>query len=109
MNTLSIIITGVIILLLFDIFLMRHIRKKRKGQFKLVIEKARVIETQGEPPSEFLYDLQQLARINNIEALIINGKNINTTSPDLEFLGNIEHQLKQKLVHSLTLSLQKNE
>ncbi len=105
MDTLTIIIIGVVILLIFDAILIFYIRKKRNGSFKLVIEKGIITENIGNIPSEFLYDVQQLARINKPESLIINGRGINSSRPQLEFFGVIDAQLQQKIEHSLTLSL----
>lgn len=106
MDTLTIIIFGVIILLVFDFILIRHIRKKRLGGFKLVIEKGVITENIGNVPSEFLYDVQQLARMNRPESLIINGSGISGSAPQLQFRGNISAELKAKIEDSLALSLQ---
>ncbi|MCU7939188.1 MAG: hypothetical protein KZQ64_12745 [gamma proteobacterium symbiont of Bathyaustriella thionipta] len=106
MDTLTVIISGVVILLIFDAFLIYYVRKKRKGSFKLVIEKGVITENQGNIPSEFLYDIQQLARINKPDSLIINGSGLTTNDPKLEFLGVIDPQLQIKMEQSLVLSLQ---
>ncbi|MCN4145298.1 MAG: hypothetical protein LC437_09900 [Thiohalomonas sp.] len=53
MDTLTVIIIGVVILLIFDVFLIHHVRKKRKGSFKLVIENGVITENKGNVPSEF--------------------------------------------------------
>ncbi len=108
MSTLLVIIIGVVILLIFDALLIGHVRKKRQGQFKLVIEKGVITENIGQVPSEFLYDVQQLARINKPDSLIINASDTNSAEPKLDFLGSIDDNLKQKIRHSLQLSLQKN-
>ena len=105
MNTLTIII-GVGILLIFDAFLIYYVRKKRKGSFKLVIEKGVITENKGNIPSEFLYDIQQLARINKPDSLVVNGSGITGNEPKLEILGFIEPELKTKIEQSLVLSLQ---
>ncbi|MCU7833862.1 MAG: hypothetical protein KZQ83_01320 [gamma proteobacterium symbiont of Taylorina sp.] len=107
MDILSIIIIGVAALLLADGFLIHYVRKKRKGSFKLVIEKGIITENQGNIPSEFLYDIQQLSRMSKPDSLIINGSGIESSEPSLEFLGNISVDLKEKIKHSLTISLQK--
>ena len=106
MDTLSVIIIGVLVLLIFDAFLIFHIRKKRRGSFKLVIEKGVITENNGNVPAEFLYDIQQLARISKPDSLIINGSGIAGIAPVLEFRGNISPELRAKIEHSLTLSLQ---
>ena len=108
MDILSIIIIGVVILFIADSFLIYFVRRKRKGSFKLVIEKGIIVENNGHVPAEFLYDIQQLSRMTKPESLIINGSGIQTSKPKLEFLGNISAELKTKIEHSLTLSLQKN-
>jgi hypothetical protein len=106
MDTLSVIIIGVIVVLIFDVYFIVHIRKKRQGMFKLVIEKGLVVEHQGNVPSEFLYDIQQLARIYKPDSLILNGSGINTSSPELKILGQLNEELKSKIERSLKLSLQ---
>lgn len=106
MDTLTVIIIGVLILLIFDAFLIVHVRKKRKGSFKLVIEKGVIIENKGHIPAEFLYDIQQLARINKPDSLIINGSGLIGKEPKLEFLGVLDPQLQTKIEQSLNLSLQ---
>lgn len=108
MDILSIIIIGVVVLLVADSCLIYYVRRKRRGSFKLVIEKGIIIENNGNVPSEFLYDIQQLARMSKPDSLIINGSGIETNDPKLEFLGNISVELKEKIEHSLTVSLQKN-
>ena len=57
MDTLTVIIIGVLVLLIFDAFLINHLRKKRKDSFKLVIEKGIITQNNGNIPSEFLYDI----------------------------------------------------
>lgn len=106
MDTLTVIIIGVVILLIFDVFLIHHVRKKRKGSFKLVIEKGVITENKGNVPAEFLYDIQQLARINKPDSLIINGSGLAGNAPKLEFLGVIDSELREKMQQSLILSLQ---
>jgi hypothetical protein len=106
MDTLTIIILGVIFLLIFDAFFIFYVRKKRQGSFKLVIEKGIIVETKGTIPSEFLYDMQQLARMYKPENLIINGSGSTKRIPRLDFLGNISPELQDKIEQSLKLSLQ---
>lgn len=106
MDTLTVIIIGVSILLIFDAFLIVHLRKKRQDSFKIIVENAKVIDTSGNTPSEFLYDIQQLARINNIDTLILNGSSISSGEPKLEIRGVISAELQKKIEHSLELSLQ---
>jgi len=106
MDTLSVIIVVVLVLLLADAFLIYYIRRKRKGQFKLVIEKGVIAENIGDVPAEFLYDIQQLFRISKPKSLIINGIGINSSDPKLTFVGHISEDLKNKMKHSLKLSLQ---
>ena len=106
MDISTIIISGVILLLIFDVYFIYHIRKKRQGSFKLVIENGIIKENKGNIPSEFLYDAQQLARINKPESLIINGSSITGNEPKLEFRGAISSELQEKFENSLTLSLQ---
>ena len=106
MDTSTIIISGVILLLIFDVYFIYHIRKKRQGSFKLVIDKGIIKENKGHVPAEFLYDVQQLARINKPESLIINGSGITGSEPKLKFRGNISTELQEKFENSLTLSLQ---
>ena len=98
---------GVAALFLADAFLIHFVRKKRKGSFKLVIEKGIVTENIGNVPPEFLSDIQQLFRLSKPDSLIINGSGIATNKPRLEFLGNISVELKDKIERSLTISLQK--
>ena len=105
MDTLTVIIIGVLILLIFDAFLINHLRKKRKDAFKLVIEKGIITKNDGNIPAEFLYDIQQLSRINKPDALIINGSNISSDEPKLEIKGVISPELQKKIKHSLVLSL----
>lgn len=106
MDTLTVIIIGVSILLIVDGFFIYYLRKKRKDRFKLVIEKGVVTENTGDIPSEFLYDIQQLSRINKPDTLIINGSNISSDTPKLEFKGVISPELQKKIEHSFVLSLQ---
>ncbi|MCW8932834.1 MAG: DUF3634 family protein [Gammaproteobacteria bacterium] len=106
MDTLTIIIVGVSAILIFDAFLIFHLKKKRKDSFKIIVEKAKVTQNTGNTPPEFLYDIQQLARINNVDTLIINGSKISSGSPNLEVKGNISQELQEKIEHSLELSLQ---
>ena len=106
MDTLTVIIIGVLLLLIVDAFLIYHVRKKRKDSFKLVIEDGIITKNSGNIPSEFLYDIQQLARINKPDTLIINGSAISSGSPKLEFKGVLSPELQQKIEHSLSLSLQ---
>lgn len=105
MDTLTVIIIGVLVLLIFDAFLINHLRKKRKDSFKLVIEKGIITQNNGNIPSEFLYDIQQLSRINKPDALIINGSNISSDEPKLEIKGVISPELQKKIEYSLVLSL----
>ncbi len=105
MDTLTVIIIGVSILLIFDFLLIHHLRKKRRDSFKVIVEQAKVTKNEGNTPSEFLYDIQQLARIHNVDALIINGSNISSDSPDLEIKGVVSPELQKKIKHSLELSL----
>ncbi len=106
MDTLTVIIIGVSLLLIFDGFLIHHRRQKRKDSFKLVIEKGVITKNDGTIPAEFLYDVQQLSRINKPDALIINGSNISSDTPKLEFKGVISPELQKKIEQSLVLSLQ---
>lgn len=106
MDTLSVIILGVVLLLIFDVFFIFHVRKKRQGSFKLVIEKGIIVENKGTVPAEFLYDIQQLSRMYKPENLIINGRDIHSSHPKLDFMGNINPELQGKIEHSLQLSLQ---
>ena len=106
MDILSIIIIGVVVLLIADGFFMYYIRRKRKGYFKLVIEKGIIVENNGNVPAEFLYDIQQLARMSKPDSIIINASGIETSDPKLEFLGNISTELKAKIEQSLIISLQ---
>ena len=106
MDTLTVIILGVILLLIFDVFFIAHIRKKRQGNFKLVIEKGIIVENKGNVPPEFLYDVQQLARMYKPENLIINGHGVKGSEPELQFMGTITSELQSKIEHSLKLSLQ---
>lgn len=106
MGTLSVIIIGVSLLLIFDVFLIRHLRTKRQNRFKLVIEEGIITKNEGNIPSEFLYDIQQLARINKPDALIITASDIASDNPKLEFQGIISPELQKKMEDSLMLSLQ---
>ena len=106
MDTLPVIIIGVIVLLIFDGYFIYRIRKKRCNDFKLVIEKGIIVESKGFVPAEFLYDIQQLARIYKPENLIINGRDISSHKPKLEFLGTINPELQLKIEQSLQLSMQ---
>lgn len=106
MDTLVVIIIGVIFLLILDVFFIHRIRKKRRNDFKLVIEKGIIVESNGSVPAEFLYDIQQLARMHKPETLIINGRDISSRAPKLEFLGTISPELQLKIEQSLQLSLQ---
>lgn len=106
MNTLSLIIMGVSIALIVDALLIYHLRKKRKDSFKLVVEKGIITKNTGNTPSEFLYDIQQLSRINKPDALIINGSKLSSGIPELEIKGVISPELKKKIEQSLLLSLQ---
>lgn len=105
MDTLIIIIIGVTILLIFDGFLIQHLRKKRRDSFKVIVEQAKVTQNIGNTPPEFLYDIQQLARINNIDTLIINGSDISSDDPKMELKGIISPELQKKIEQSLELSL----
>lgn len=106
MDSLSVIIIGVILLVIFDVYLLHRLRKKRRNDFKLVIEKGVIVENRGAVPAEFLYDVQQLARMHKTETLIINGREINSRAPKLDFLGTISPELQHKIEHALQLSLQ---
>ncbi len=105
MDTLTIIIIGVAILLVFDVLLIVHIRKKRKGAFKIIVEKGVIVKNEGNIPSEFLYDVQQLVRMYKPDNIIINATGINTGAPKLEFRGVIEPELQLKIERALQLSL----
>ena len=105
MDTLNVIIIGVILLLIFDVFFIFHVRRKRQSSFKLVIEKGFIVENNGAVPAEFLYDVQQLARMYKPESLIINGRNIKS-QPKLEILGSYNQELRNKIEKALELSLQ---
>lgn len=98
------VIIGVVLLLAFDVCFIFRIRKKRQGSFKLVIEKGVITESNGNIPAEFLYDMQQLARMTKPESLIINGSGLSGNSPKLEFRGHISAELQAKIEHSLILS-----
>ena len=104
MDTLTIIIVGVIILLTFDAFFIFYIRRKRQGQFKIIIEKGVIIKNEGNIPSEFLYDVQQLVRMYKPENVIINGSGIKSGEPKMEIRGVIEPQLQEKIEQALKLS-----
>ena len=106
MDTLTVIIIGVSILLIFDAFLIYHLRRKRKDSFKLLIEKGVITEKKGNIPSEFLYDVQQLSRIYKPDTLIILGSNISSNDPKLEIKGLISPEIQKKIEDSLLLSLQ---
>ncbi len=106
MDTLTIIIIGVAVLLIFDTFLIRHLRNKKRDSFKLVIEDGVITKNDGNVPSEFLYDIQQLSRINKPDTLIIYGNGISSDKPTLEIKGQISPELKQKIEQSLMISVQ---
>lgn len=106
MDTLTVIIIGVLLILIVDAFLIYHVRKKRKDSFKLIIEQGVITKNSGNIPSEFLYDVQQLSRINKPDALIINASEVSSGKPKLEFKGVITPELQQKIEQSLSLSLQ---
>ncbi len=105
MDTLTIIIIGVTLLLIFDGVLIWHVRKKRKGGFKMIIEKGVIVKNEGNIPSEFLYDVQQLVRMYKPENVIINATGINNGEAKLEFRGVIEPDLQLKIERALQLSL----
>jgi len=106
MDSLTVIIIGVVLLLIVDAYLLYRIRKKRQGSFKLVIEKGKITKNIGHVPAEFLYDIQQLTRMNKLENLIINGSGLPGHASRLEFRGNISPELQDKIKHSLSLSQQ---
>ena len=105
MDTLTIIIIGVTFLLIFDALLIWHVRKKRKGAFKIIIEKGVIVKNEGTIPSEFLYDVQQLVRMYKPENIIINATGINSGEPRLEFRGVIKPELQLKIERALQLSI----
>ncbi len=78
---------------------------RRQGSFKIVIENGVITSHSESIPSEFLYDVQQIARIEKLQYLIIKGSGIKTSSPKLFFQGEISPQLQEKFSQSLTLSL----
>ncbi len=106
MDTLTIIIIGVAVLLVFDALLILHIRKKPRNTFKMIIEKGVIVKNEGDIPSEFLYDVQQLVRMYKPENVIIYATEINTSEPKLEFRGGIEPELQLKIERALQLSIQ---
>ncbi|WP_198266497.1 hypothetical protein [sulfur-oxidizing endosymbiont of Gigantopelta aegis] len=106
MDTLTVIIIGVTVLLILDFFLISYLRKKRKDRFKIIIEEGIITQNSEHIPSEFLYDLQQLSRINKPDILIINGSGLLSKQPEMEFKGNASDDLKEKIKQSLILSLQ---
>ena len=103
MNTMMLLIGSIFILILLIGLL---IYKNTKASFKLIIEKGIITERSGDIPSEFLYDIQQLARINKPEKLLLKGCGITANKPELKITGVIDEQLKTKMEQSLILSLQ---
>ena len=97
------IISGIFILMLLVGLL---IYKNKKASFKIIIEKGVITERNGDVPSEFLYDIQQLARINKPEKLVLKVYGIANNKPELKITGVIDEQLKTKMEQSLILSLQ---
>ncbi len=96
----------IIIIAIFILFIIRVLYKYHKNSFKVIIEKGKVTETYGDIPSEFLYDMQQLARIHQSDALILYGRGIKNNHPKLKISGVVDTQLKTKMEQSLILSLQ---
>ena len=97
------IISSIFILILFVGLL---IYKNKKANFKLIVEKGVITERSGDIPSEFLYDIQQLARINKPEKFVLKGYGITDNKPELNIIGMIDIELKIKMEQSLILSLQ---
>jgi len=99
----SIMIVIIVILILFIAFAFYQ---HKRNFFKVIIEKGKVTATYGDISSEFLYDMQQLARIHQADALILYGHDLHNTPPKLKISGIIDSQLKTKMDQSLILSLQ---
>jgi len=98
----TILITSSLFILILLVSLLIY---KKKASFTLIIEKGIITDRNGDIPSEFLYDIQQLARMNKPEKLVLKGYGITTNQPELKISGIIDKQLKSKMEHSLSLSL----
>jgi hypothetical protein len=84
---------------------MIYLRYKHQHTFKIIIEKGLVIKNEGNIAAEFLYDIQQLSRINQPDGLIIKGSQLLSNNPIIKFEGVLSSELQQKIEHSLILSL----
>jgi len=99
-------ILTIVVILILILLIAVLIYNNKKADFKLIIEKGVITERSGDIPSEFLYDIQQLARMNKPEKLLLKGYGITTNQPELKISGMIDKQLKSKMEYSLSLSLQ---
>ena len=106
MNRTSLLVFIGFSLLLLFVYLFYRIKKRLHESFKIVIENGYIAFRTDNVPAEFLYDVQQIARIEKLPALVIIGTGLKTDSPQLIFKGDLSAQLKQKIQHSLMLSLQ---
>jgi hypothetical protein len=98
-------LTGVVVILLM-LYGAYWSRKKQQGVFKIIIENGYISSHTEIVPAEFLYDVEQIARIEKLPRIVINGVGIKTSSPRLIFKGELSQQLREKFQQSLTLSLQ---
>jgi len=103
MNTMMLIISSIFILILLAGLLIYN---NKKASFKIIIEKGVITERSADIPSEFLYDIQQLARINKPAKLVLKVYGITDNKPELKITGEIDLELKIKMEQSLILSLQ---
>lgn len=98
-------LTGVVVILLM-LYGAYWSKKKQQGLFKIVIDNGYITSRTETVPAEFLYDVEQIARIEKLSHLVINGVGIKTSSPRLIFKGELSRQLREKFQKALTLSLQ---
>ena len=99
-------IIGFLFLLLLLTVFLGYRKKRLQEGFKLVLENGLITSRTGTVPPEFLYDVQQIARIEKLQYLVIKGVGIKHSAPQLIFKGELSPQLREKFQHSLMLSLQ---
>ena len=96
----------VVILLLFDaVFFGFLLKRKRRIIFTVFVEEGVIKSHEGDIPSEFLFDVDQLSRIYKPGNIKISGIRRHD-SIYLEFSGPMPDELKEKYKKALVLALQ---
>jgi len=95
----------IVILLLFDaVFFGFLLKRKRRVVFTLLIEEGAIKSHEGDIPSEFLFDVEQLSRMHKPGNIRITGRKCHERVY-LEFSGPLPDELKEKYRDALNLAL----